>query len=814
MNIVNIPNITVSGETISPYSFDYSYGGSGVSEITLKFVNQDGKYRVPEVNSKKPVKIRVGNFKSFDAYVVETEVTNAVNGGSILTVKYFDSSIILDRLIIGLKGLHGTGFGTIITGTISPDIILVGTQVDPCKDIEEKASDPCAPACAEKGGKKESIDCAKERRIKILQVDYSFSELRGVLSSKVNFGNFPTAINENYRASYTGTLREVISSWCSDFGIGFFWESNSVYFYDLSLGVTINDSGLDTGTNVVNFSETKSIKNNSTKAKIVYFGAPGESRDYECTSSDSRVLDLKPITLYDLLSDTRPTGFSSKSPINTFIREYDSVNSSSSKGLQNFYTSIVLSYYSSKLRDLALFYEVLGFDTSSKVTAYISNKNSKPYAPLGNFRPRYVLTRDSVGSEYSAYSTLSNSIKDNHDFFIKSNGYFIVAEYIPDVQEVREKMETNLAENFIGKYWIRSFSQGGNYDYTTPDSESIKYLSNGSEIIFPFLKDLPDDFKRSSDFLQEVILSESSGSTTTSGKFVLMERTAAWTPAKNSKEMNSLLENFVEKCQIVNLGSDDVAKLGLSGVTDFENLCVFKVFPKPTFIDFTLTLGNDAIIRNPVDAKNTGKVTTVQDQTYSVGLKSALTDKLRISAKALSLTIFMPSQAGLRFGSQYAGYTVIAEGKNSTSKTTQVLEKKQVILADTSAFAEKDVSSSLNFKDASQNLIKFIEDSGTGTCGYSTAQIQALLLNLNSREKTFPSVEMVTRTYEISGIPTKSFSFTDGLQGFSISLGENGLHTSMTFSNLPAQRQSETLTNKKFEEYAAILGKAKTYFTK
>ena len=135
MNIVSIPNTKINGKNVYPYAIDFSEGGSEASEISLSYVNKDGNYAIPATDSTRPVTISIGNFRSIDAYVVETTTTNAPKGGKILHVTYKDSSMILDKTVVGLRGVHGAGFTSATTGNFSSDMVLVGSQIDPCQNV-------------------------------------------------------------------------------------------------------------------------------------------------------------------------------------------------------------------------------------------------------------------------------------------------------------------------------------------------------------------------------------------------------------------------------------------------------------------------------------------------------------------------------------------------------------------------------------------------------------------------------------------------------------------------------------------------------
>jgi hypothetical protein len=823
MNITTIPNILIDGKNVYPYGVEFSEGGSEPSLITLKFVNEDGKYILPQNDSNKVVKIKIGNFRTIDAYVGETETTSQSEGGSISTIQYIDSSIILDKINIGLKGVHGPGFETSFFGVQSPNLVLVGSQVDPCEELEASPVDPCAPACEDKNSERDSFDCVKEKALKILQVDYSFEDLRGAVSGKIGFGSFPAAINLNYRASYTGTLREVLKNWCSDFGLDFYWDNNSIYFIDTSNGIQINDSVLSSGQNVISTSEKKSILNNVSKIKSVYFGAEGEIREYSCSANSSKRLTLSPITLYDLLADQNSGG--GISPVDQYIRmSYDPQSKNSGTALANFYDAIILSYYSDSMRDLYFLYEKENLDSPEDVEQWIEDKKN-PIEAMGGFRPLISIHKKSENLELKAAYNDLLTLLDQKDIgkFVQKGGYFIIAEYNQEKHKRYSNMEKSLAEKFLGKYWIRPFSNGTEYKFDAPDG-NVKYYSGGSEIILPFINDLPTGIQKASDFLQDLI--ESSGGEpgnledfVSEGKFLLMEREAIWSPAKNSDTIASLLttiEAFVwEK---TNLKETDFSgkPLAISTGQDIfsPNISVFMAFPKPEKLDLQITKSSNQTQNNPIDAKNVRSGSReLSGATVNYGLNSSETTYFIVRANGATIQIHAPSQAGLEFGSSYDGYSIFADGSNSDNLFITV-PKKEVVLGDVQPNTSLDVASQLEFKDATQNLVKFIQSSGLQSCQYDESKIRSLLLKFNSRQKTQPNIERIIKSYEISGIPNVKLSPADGLQTFSISIGDRGVRTSLTFSNLPKQNRSENIEEKRFEELASILGKAKEYYKK
>lgn len=822
MTITEIPNILVDGKNVYPYSLEFSEGGSERSSLTLKFVDKDRKYSLPENDSNKIVKIKIGNFKSIDAYVAETETSSNPDGGTISTIQYVDSSIILDKTVIGLRGIHGPGFSSSFFGKTSQNLVLVGSQVDPCQNVAATPDDPCAPECEEKDGKRDSFDCVKERTLKILQVDYSFAELRGAVSGKVGFGSFPAAINLDYRASYTGSLREVLKNWCADFGLDFYWSNNSVYFIDLSSGISIDTKGLENSEKILSTSEKKSILDNVSKVKAVYFGAEGEVRDYSCSSNSSKRLTLSPITLYDLLADTDSGG--GISPVDQFVRAgYDSQNKNSGVALATLYDSIILSYYSDKMRDLYFLFEKEGLVSPAAVEAWIEDEK-EPIEAMGGLVPLKVFSKNSQeASDLQAYNDLLTQVsKSDVARFIQKGGYFIVAQYDEDKHQNYSDMESSLAENFLGKYWIRGFSDGTRYTYDAPDGDA-KYYSGGSEIILPFINDLPSSVQKASDFLQSIIESsggENSEGLVSEGKFILMERTAIWSPAKNSDTIKDLLSD-VEKFawEKTDFDKSDFSGAPLANL-EAKNIfspgtVIFKAYPKPSKLDLKITKSSNQTQKNPVDAKNVRAGSKeLNGVTVRYGLVSADTTYFVIRSNGSAIQIHAPSQAGLKYGSQYGGYQIVADGTNFANDISIVVPKKEVILGDSQPTSNLDVASEIEFKDATQNLISFLESSGTQSCKYSETKIRELLLKFNSRQRSQPNIERITKTLEISGIPDMRITPADGLQSFSLGLSDSGARTSLTFSNLPGRNKSETLEEKRFEELASIFGKAKDYYRK
>lgn len=792
-----IPNIKIGGVNMPVYSLDFSGGGQEKSEITVQFVNRNGEYQIPERNGANVTSIKIGSFFDFNGFCVTATVESQPQGGNILSVKYVDTSGILDQYWVGLKGVHGPGFTTTASGTFN-GIILVGTQVDPCQGLSTNPPDPCAPACSDDAGNESTpvFDCLKERDLKILEVSYTFNDLRNAAQSVgIRFGNFPnTAVD--YRAKYTGTLREVIRSWCEDYGLTFYWSDSTVNFVDLKVGIAINDSGLDTGRNVTKYSVSYSIENNSTIGNIAYFGAEGENRTYSCSANTSKRFVMTPITLYDLFYDsaTNNGGASGK-----FLRSvYGTV-----QPMNYLQAACAMSHYSVEFRDLFFFYNVFNLTGPDAVQAYIDDPSSKPMTALGNMKPAKVL-REPLPTEPStdltlAYQSLVSRMSASEALdFKQKGGYFIIADYNEVLYENLVTMEKELSENFIGKYWIRKTSSGELYSYDAPDA-TVNYYSYGSEILFPFLQYLPDAVQNASDFIESLIEFDDEGNSTTHGKFLLADRSPMWAPSGNSREIELLLAD-VANFQMEDIGTEDINEKDLIK----PGQVIFKVYPKPdTFVFQTIT--TDGV--NPFEAKNVNLPGVVNGISTSYGLYSAKCTIYQIRTPAAQVRIFTPVQSQDNFGTQYPGYGIFANGLNIEMNNSVILPKAEYVLGNVPKLDSKSMSLQINFRDATQNLVNFVSSG----CGYDRSKIQASLTNFNARTFTTAALEQETRTYEVSGIPEKKFNMTDGLQSFQIRYN-NGVITTLTFSNIPKVPKSEVMIGRDFEIQQTQLNRARDYY--
>ncbi len=809
--MITIPNVLFDGSIIYPYSIDFTSGGSDKSQLSLTFIDRNGSYDIEnrfKRDASKPVLVSIGSFLNFTGYIVAANVGYATSGGSKLNIVLHDSSIILDKNYIGLKGVYGTGFSTTAIGR-SDNIILVGKQIDPCKNLPPNAIDPCAPDCGEESGGTEKFNCAEEKLLKILEVNYSFQELKDSVSRIVKFGSFPKGINTDYRANYVGTLRDVLKNWCQDLGINFYWENNSVYFYDEKVGITINDSLVDVDT-VISKSKSFSIEGNLTQGNLTYFGGEGEKREYTCSLNSSKRLTLRPITLLDLLEDE--TDGQGKPGYSFLVRNYDPHLYRLNIAVKQLYESIVLNYYSDILRDLYVLFEKEDLDTIVKMQAFAASPTKKGIPTLGGFRPSgvYFAAQEDTADDasYRVYKTLFERMSPNEAIdFANRGGYIVSAKYNAAEHDYFLNFEKRLAEDFIGKYWIRGGVDGDSYSFNAPDGNP-SYYSNGSEIQFPFLNILPADIQKSSDFIVDLVGAyDPTKEDKSHGRFLVMERTAVWVPNQSADSIKKAIDELKPYHMEV-LGSEDV--LGRNILKAGE--VWMAVFPRPKGLNLEISgAGKTKEENNPYDAKNVGLKGEFLGAAAGYGLLSALTQSYTLKTPSSSIKIILPSQAGPYEATHYPGYRVFAIGSDFNSVITKVIPKAEYILTDVAQSTDKDVGIQVNYRDITQLLVELFQAQG-GTCGYDSSKIIALLNSYNSRFSSPTNIEKETREYEIAGIPTFSFRKQDGLQSFTISVTDDGISTSVSFSNLPERNETEAITLEKFKKANSGLKKANKYF--
>jgi hypothetical protein len=830
--IINAEKIYINGSVMPVYSIDFSNnGGKEPSVLEIKLVNQTGDYKHPTKQTSSPTVIKIGNFFTFKGYPVSSTISNS-SEGNVLSIKYMDTSIVLDKIFVGLKGIHGAGFDTVYEGT-SQNVILVGEQVDPCADIQSNFEDPCNPFQSSSTGLQVSgdivseeglerrIDCDQQKKIQILDVVYKFQDLLTAARAKnIVFSNLPRFIENNtYYNRTTGSLREVLNQWCADYNITFVWDNGVVRFIDLKNGIDINDSGITNGCQMRDYSETETIEDNSTYGAITYFGAQGEIKQYDSAQSNNVYrLSLLPLTIRDILGTSNNTGTSSV--INWEALGYTGIASSPllSNELQKiefFLALLALEKVSLLARDLFILRYLYNFFNDLK-----DNPDSKcrEYKELGIVLEKSIepdnsdlvkILESSPDMSQKALSKKGLKIED----FVFFRGYrklYSKDRYL--------KFEESLINDFIGKYWLRTINSA-NVQYSSPDGGVKVYQSSTDEpnsgfaldignilptqwngLVNRFLKtevDTVDDPETPEDetTIKNVRKEKSA---------IVLERTGAWAVSPVG-DVIDVFEEVLEKIRAPYIEFDSNAEV----LTEEDQLLEDKSGVKYMYFAFKVPTANELrsieldagmeLKDHPFENKN---ITVSQnDYTTTYGLRSTLCKSFTV-AKG-KMRFYTPVQSW-DYGSEFAGYTVIRTGTSSGNTINVGLEKQQFVLTKIPIFDDLSLSLSINYRDVTQQFVSLLEKGIIKKCQYNIESIRDLVKDF-SRQVFDPPFNpknkvLLRKDYSLSGFPAKTFTVSDGLQSISIRFdGNDGWSTQLSFSSIPKIRKSENILNKDFE---------------
>jgi hypothetical protein len=819
------PQIKIGGLPKKVYSIDLSGGGSEPATLRVSFLADNTDYTP---NSNKEYTVQIGSYYTFKGYIVSSSIRNSVSSGRTKELTLVDTSIILDKHWVGLKGKDGPPQASLLTSNIGlvgrnqnasidfgvlnpinilnistkninstspitifehdgnfPDnLILVGDAIDPCKDFDsDNPIDKCNPCAQEPTSK---LDCFNRRSIEILDVDYTFSQLIEAASAKQGIAfdsTFASAVN--YRAQYKGTLREVLNNWCQDYGYSFYWEDGRVKFINLSNGIPIRDEGIRLEKcKIEDFSETQSIEGNSKTINIAYFGKAGESPTYDCTKSDSGsnseagvgYIRLSPLSLNGLAENNRP-----------LLSKYTTED--------RLKAMVAASFYSKDLRDLVCYSELLGFKSPSDVKIGVQ--------PLMGWNIKAIChegsSDDDVSSDYSSggasllYNKLLGSSNGKSAIFpkekiesMKKNGaYFLIVESLGNKAY---EFEMNLANNFCGRYWTDTTSRESDVSFSTPDGSARAYpdLSNENKFILPDI-DISHPYIRNCGI--KIINRASSNP---NQDYIVLDRPSIWYPSSNSDAVEDFLkevlkvkfEDITSQVGVIKLKKDHkvylVYSFGNNGVDLKVNLTngvghYLDKIPRRSSFDGSPTLGI-----------STNKCTKVSFTITITAVKGRST--------RVNLVSYMPVMEGSYLVKRNISGTSLKSG--GSLKT--IIPKLEIIVTDAEKNLNDDdcVSYNVNSQNITDNNLSRLERIGFN-CYIDKAKVysyaNSILSDINQNN---PKIK-ITKNYTILGLPKTKFTPEHGLTSFSIRLDQGGTRTSLSFSNMFPVGQSPNFKEQK-----------------
>jgi hypothetical protein len=286
---------------------------SGPTKITLNVASESGIYQSLQPNVTTPYNVNMNGNVFSGMYLVSYE-KNKSPDSALLTLSFADSSIVLDKIFVGLLHRHGNTYKRtqLVTGTFTvrcptcTDGIITGLSGTARRYIDDIPinSGTYFEKNADGGGfiilGKENFP---ENNCEIPRVDYNFSELCHALSVyglKHNLSSFD--LNPLYRQEYIGTLREVLNQWAGDFAFEFFFEGNTLKAIDLRQQISLTgvQSFADTSEFVTNSAQSETLENTYTQTVIARYLKPSTVREYTNTFNFKEA--ATPISLSDIVT--------------------------------------------------------------------------------------------------------------------------------------------------------------------------------------------------------------------------------------------------------------------------------------------------------------------------------------------------------------------------------------------------------------------------------------------------------------------------------------------------------------------------------
>lgn len=380
MAIRTVPQISGPDYGGVIYGLNLNIGYSAEpSKLTLDIVSKNGQYRTPTLNRSETV--RFSNF-TFNGTVWSYSLKKSATE-STLQVTLIDNSIILDRYYVllwkrGLLNLYGDPQEKSRTFNFRGESVLApiqeldnsGYPITVFKEVELGSVEMTSKSYAIGGTKIGNVILVGREKFANSACDipdtyYTFDDLKAQMPVR-NMRSAPN--NKTWKATHEGTLREVLSSWCSDLGFDYYWDfsSNSLVFYSTSRGIsTLPNSN---ASNIISKESSSSMEGTFKHYGIAYTAMPKAAVKTLSTSrSISVVSSISPYPISYFINK-----IGAPQPINS-----DKGRWGGNRSQDQFIHAAFLGFVSRSLRDLYCFqnshWEALGYKIDSGINV---NKNS------------------------------------------------------------------------------------------------------------------------------------------------------------------------------------------------------------------------------------------------------------------------------------------------------------------------------------------------------------------------------------------------------------------------------------------------------
>jgi hypothetical protein len=318
MSIRHIENVTIDGANRAfggyIYSVDYEANfAEQPSVLKIYIVNETGSYNISKEDLTtigSPVQIKIGTKMTLFMYPMSYSYEDSP-AGKLLQVEYLDESIVfLDKVVVKLSEpsrFVGQNMEPLVESY--ENTIVLGSEDYSEVELSDTERDLIA-----RGFPSANPDVFLVHA----PITYTFGELIAQISDFINVIPVLDGPGAKYRKDFTGRLREVLSAWCNDLGLGFYWENRKLNFIDLrnpanlSAVKSLSDS-IKEQNRVVNFNESFSLRDTFTRAI--------HGTNYENGRTDfMTTIGTGPDTNY-YLRNIRITSIPWESPINGYLSD-------------------------------------------------------------------------------------------------------------------------------------------------------------------------------------------------------------------------------------------------------------------------------------------------------------------------------------------------------------------------------------------------------------------------------------------------------------------------------------------------------------
>lgn len=811
-----------------PYNISWDFNdGSSPSTLSVSVVSENGTY--PNIDNEltfeNTAKVSIGSFV-FNGYLVSYDVSKSPDQ-KILTLKYIDKSADLDRWYVGLYKRHG-----LKTGENGQRLIIVGKEYHPCDadldstvsyaELNDRRIDPCDP-CPYSPENKYDLTCDPSIiDFQILEVYYTFNDLLNQLP--ITYEK-PSNVNNKFRAQHTGKLKDVLSSWCSDLGLAYYWDpiTNKLLFVDRKVPLKIPSlNSIEQISNLIDLQYGATKQNTFSRGLLGYFAKEGSVKDYTCQLSRAQSFQtLNCLTMKDLLNPLayEETNYAGVSFIK--LRELEAALSYYGRSVRDAF--VWFSYYVILNQASALQYKI-SKDSNGREN---SQQQAKILQEFGNMKILDVYSVNSNSANFIAckrklskedLKSIQDSDKKNgRDPTENPSYYFFVAEVNEELAEKQFADSEYMAKNFLGKFWHKKFNTpipGSTNSKTqisaeSPDGNVQWYPArqdlNGLEIfnfghqegsrVSDLKSDLQSDERSNQDAFSQSNGGDKDKKIRANSSFLLLNRDAKWSPSGDDlKYYDSLFKWYEDNLPKAFGNTEGRPEFLFKMYPEAKNNTNIKLFFARELEDFKASISTSS---HPLDTPGQTDKMTSMERTDGSQLNQSLGKYGLKSNKCAKITlpgmeIFTPSQClsdlGGGFDDGDAGYDVYLDASASFIK---VIPKVQYTV--TRDINSTDVAQiDYNFKEVREENLNLVRGNNNQNCLIPEGDIKKYIDDIYQNCNYEMAEPQKTASFKVAGLmPVTNYGVVDGLSSIQITVSDNGIYTSYSFEDKVVQPPSE-----------------------